>query len=144
MSNFIEFATLSQTDKEAAEAAVQEVMELVEDECMCDAKRITQPLQSLKTVGMLAAYCNVPYSGASYNFYVAYKNSKLHGAVQSFIVQNTLDDEDIWILEDVSYLWDTIVRNLYASKCAMSNAATLEVLDFKEAFKDLREAVASR
>lgn len=143
MGNFIEFATLSQTDKEVAEAAVHEVMELVGDYA-CDAERIVQPLSSLKTVGMLAAYSNVPYIGASYNFYVAYKHSKLRGAVQAFIVQNTLDDEDIWILEDVSYLWDTIVRNLYASKCAMSNAATLEVLDFKEAFKDLREAVASR
>lgn len=143
MSTFIDYATLSQSDKEVAEAAVHEVMELVGDYA-CDAERIVQPLSSLKTVGMLAAYSNVPYIGASYNFYVAYKHSKLQGAVQSFIVQNTMNDEDTWILEDVSYLWDTIVRNLYASKCAVGNAATLEVLDFKEAFSDRKQAVASR
>ena len=140
MSNFIDYATLSQSDKEAAEAAVQEVMELVDD-CQCDSKRIDQPLSSLKTVDMLAAYANVPYSSGTYNLYVAYKHSKLHGAVQSFIVQNTMNDEDTWILEDVSYLWDTIVRNLYASQCAVGNAATLEVLDFKEAFSDRKQAV---
>lgn len=143
MSTFIDYATLSQSDKEVAEAAVHEVMELVGDYA-CDAERIVQPLSSLKTVGMLAAYSNVPYIGASYNFYVAYKHSKLQGAVQSFIVQNTMNDEDTWILEDVSYLWDTIVRNLYASKCAVGNAATLEVLDFKEAFSDRKQVVASR
>lgn len=143
MSTFIDYATLSQSDKEVAEAAVHEVMELVGDYA-CDAERIVQPLSSLKTVGMLAAYSNVPYIGASYNFYVAYKHSKLQGAVQSFIVQNTMDDEETYILEDVSYLWDNVIRNLYASKCAIGNNAVLEVLDFKEAFKDLREAVASR
>ena len=143
MSTFIDYATLSQSDKEVAEAAVHEVMELVGDYA-CDAERIVQPLSSLKTVGMLAAYSNVPYIGASYNFYVAYKHSKLQGAVQSFIVQNTMDDEETYILEDVSYLWDKVISSLYASKCAIGNAATLEVLDFKEAFKDLREAVASR
>lgn len=143
MSNFIEFATLSQSDKETAELAIQEVMELVEDECVSDAERITQPITSLKTVSMLAAYSNVPYAGNVYNLYVAYKHSKLQGAVQSFIVQNTMDDE-VWILEDVSHLWDNVIRNLYASKCAIGNAATLEVLDFKEAFKDLKETAASR
>ncbi len=143
MSTFIDYATLSQSDKEVAEAAVHEVMELVGDYA-CDAERIVQPLSSLKTVGMLAAYSNVPYIGASYNFYVAYKHSKLQGAVQSFIVQNTMDDEETYILEDVSYLWDNVIRNLYASKCAIGNAATLEVLDFKEAFSDRKQAVASR
>lgn len=114
MSNFIEFATLSQTDKEVAEAAVQEVMELVGDYA-CDSERITQPITSLKTVSMLPAYGNVPYAGNVYNLYVAYKR-KLQGAVETFIetfiVENSTNDE-VWILEDVSHLWDKIVGNIY-------------------------------
>ena len=110
MSNFIEFATLSQTDKEVAEAAVQEVMELVGDYA-CDSERITQPITSLKTVSMLPAYGNVPYAGNVYNLYVAYKR-KLQGAVETFIVENSTNDE-VWILEDVSHLWDKIALAIY-------------------------------
>ena len=143
MSNFIEFATLSDLDKDTAMQAVEEVMELVEDECVSDAERIVQPLSSLKTVSMLPAYSNVPYAGNVYNLYIAYKHSAIRGAVETFIVENSTNDE-VWILEDVSYLWDKIVGNLYASKCAIGNAETLEVLDFKEAFSDRKQAVASR
>jgi hypothetical protein len=113
MSNFIEFATLSDLDKDTAMQAVEEVMELVEDECVSDAERITQPITSLKTVSMLPAYSNVPYAGNVYNLYVAYKR-KLQGAVETFIVENSTNDE-VWILEDVSHLWDKIVGNLYAT-----------------------------
>lgn len=52
MSNFIEFATLSDLDKDTAMQAVEEVMELVEDECVSDAERCVLPLSSLKTVSM--------------------------------------------------------------------------------------------
>ena len=110
MGNFIEFATLSQTDKEDAEAAVQEVMELVDD-CQCDSKRIDQPLSSLKTMEVKPAYANVLYSSGTYNLYVAYKH---HGAVQCFIVQDVMDDDETWILEDVSHIWDKIIGNLQA------------------------------
>lgn len=143
MSNFIDYATLSQSDKETAELAIQEVMELAHD-CVSDAKRITQPLSGLKTLSMVPAYMGVPYAANTYKLYVAYKHSKYHGAVQCFIVQDVMNDDEKWILEDVSHLWDKVISSLYASKCAIGNAATLEVLDFKEAFKDLREAVASR
>lgn len=136
MSNFIEFATLSQSDKETAELAIQEVMELVEDECFSGVFQITQPITSLKTVSMLPAYSNVPYAGNVYNLYIA-----IRGAVETFIVENSTNDE-VWILEDVSYLWDKVISSLYASKCAVGNNAVLEVLDFKEAFKDLKDAAS--
>lgn len=128
-----------------ARAAIAEVLEQhtspADGDLLGDTQVITQPLESLKSLHLYPAYSGVKTDDgvvAGWDIYLAFQEHRTRGAVEGFVIVSQWDGLTL-LLTDIGHLWHDVSLDLYALLGACAPERVPSLLDFREAFKDLRK-----